>query len=154
VYLGLTSLPDPISFLSVPPSFLHHLRNPEPSTTRDLAQPSKRGSVTSDWRQPTTVGAGSEPLHNRGFNHCSARASREWGIERWEATPATAMPATMDGGVPVTRLDHQQQRWRQRGGTEQEQQGTRNPNFDPLRSMSPNYGSFSLDWGGWSLIPN
>jgi len=48
VYLGLTSLPDPISFLSVPPSFLHHLRNPEPSTTRDLAQPSKRGSVTSD----------------------------------------------------------------------------------------------------------
>ena len=26
-----------------------------------------------------------------------------------------------------------------------------NPSFDPLRSISPIYGSFSLDRGGWSL---
>ena len=37
--------------------------------------------------------------------------------------------------------------------TETEAARTRNPNpsFDPLCSISPNYGSFSLDRGGWFL---
>jgi len=66
---------------------------------------------------------------------------RRWvAVDRrrgWLDFGGVAQPASSDGGGKKGRPNSSNR--------------NPNPSFDPLRSISPIYGSFSLDRGGWSL---